>query len=168
MLFHQGRIVSDNDVAGSGFCDGQSRGFLLSVAFTHHGAACDYVKGGKTASSGQQKALCKGSTQRSADNAGGVHRPGNRQVFFGKGLSLGCIVNGINGGQIGYHGTHGKGAVSYTHLDVYKRQVILDVLCNQMEGITGGKLMVETEIDAAAEKIAAVISDKRRGLGLNE
>lgn len=46
--------------------------------------------------------------------------------------------------------------------------VILDVLCNQMEGITGGKLMVETEIDAAAEKIAAVISDKRRGLGLNE
>ena len=47
MLFHQGRIVSDNDVAGSGFCDGQSRGFLLSVAFTHHGAACDYVKGGK-------------------------------------------------------------------------------------------------------------------------
>ena len=46
--------------------------------------------------------------------------------------------------------------------------VILDVLCNQMEGITGGKLMVETEIDAAAEKIAAVITDKRRGLGLNE
>ena len=41
--------------------------------------------------------------------AGGVHRPGNRQVFFGKGLSLGCIVNGINGGQIGYHGTHVKG-----------------------------------------------------------
>ena len=48
------------------------------------------------------------------------------------------------------------------------KPVILDVLCNQMEGITGGKLMVETEIDAAAEKIAAVISDKRRGLGLNE
>ena len=45
--------------------------------------------------------------------------------------------------------------------------VILDVLCNQMESITGGKLIVETEIDEAAEKLAGIISEKRKGLGLD-
>lgn len=46
--------------------------------------------------------------------------------------------------------------------------VIMDVLGRQMEEITGGKLMIETEIDEAAEKIAGILSDKRKGLGLND
>ena len=46
--------------------------------------------------------------------------------------------------------------------------VIMDVLCNKMEEMTGGKLFVETEIDQAANQIEAVIMDKRRGLGFNE
>lgn len=44
--------------------------------------------------------------------------------------------------------------------------VALDVLTNQMEDLTGGKLLVETDIDAAAEKLEAVIAEKRRGLGI--
>ena len=34
--------------------------------------------------------------------------------------------------------------------------------------MTGGKLLVETEIEQAANQIEAVIMDKRRGLGFNE
>lgn len=45
--------------------------------------------------------------------------------------------------------------------------VILDVLTRQLEELTGGKLMVETDIVKAAEAIDRVIADKRRGLGLD-
>ena len=85
MLFHQGRIVSDNDVAGKWFCDGVSpAASLLSVAFTHHGAAYDY---------GERRKDCflrpaEGTLQRKYPEERGQCRsspPGNRQVFFGKG-----------------------------------------------------------------------------------
>lgn len=45
--------------------------------------------------------------------------------------------------------------------------MIMDILGNQMEEITGGKLIIETEIDEAADKITDIIIQKRRGLGLN-
>lgn len=44
--------------------------------------------------------------------------------------------------------------------------VITDVLMNQLEALTGGKLMIETESKAAAEAIEKVICEKRKGLGL--
>lgn len=44
--------------------------------------------------------------------------------------------------------------------------VILDVLTDKLQGITGGKLIVETEWDAAADMIEQVILEKRKGLGL--
>lgn len=45
--------------------------------------------------------------------------------------------------------------------------VITDVLMNQLEGLTGGKLMIETESGAAADAIWKVICEKRKGLGLS-
>lgn len=42
----------------------------------------------------------------------------------------------------------------------------LDVLTNQMKNLTGGQLLVETDIDAAAEMLEAVIAEKRGGLGI--
>lgn len=45
--------------------------------------------------------------------------------------------------------------------------VIMDILGNQMEAVTGGKLIIETEIDEAADIITDIIIQKRRGLGLN-
>lgn len=45
--------------------------------------------------------------------------------------------------------------------------VMMDVLVNQMEGLTGGRLMVETDISQAAKAICGVILEKRKGLGLN-
>ncbi|MCI8647250.1 MAG: carbon monoxide dehydrogenase [Firmicutes bacterium] len=44
--------------------------------------------------------------------------------------------------------------------------VALDVLTNQMKQLTGGQLVVETDIDAAADKLEAVIAQKRSGLGI--
>lgn len=44
--------------------------------------------------------------------------------------------------------------------------VIVDVLTNQMPALTGGRLMIETESEAAADAIEAVIMEKRKGLGL--
>ena len=44
--------------------------------------------------------------------------------------------------------------------------VITDVLMNQLEALTGGKLMIETESVAAADALEQVICEKRRGLGL--
>jgi carbon-monoxide dehydrogenase catalytic subunit len=44
--------------------------------------------------------------------------------------------------------------------------VIHDVLANQMEGITGGKLFVETDIKKTADKMEEIISQKRSGLGI--
>lgn len=45
--------------------------------------------------------------------------------------------------------------------------VIMDVLGTKMKEITGGSLIVETEIHEAAVKIRDIISRKRRGLGLD-
>ena len=42
----------------------------------------------------------------------------------------------------------------------------LDVLTNQMKDLTGGQLLVETDIHVAADKLEAVIEEKRRGLGI--
>ena len=44
--------------------------------------------------------------------------------------------------------------------------VALDVLTNQMKELTGGQLMVDTDIDASADALENVIMEKRRGLGL--
>ena len=44
---------------------------------------------------------------------------------------------------------------------------IMETLGEGIEQITGGKLIIETEIDAAADKIFEVIAEKRRGLKLN-
>lgn len=44
--------------------------------------------------------------------------------------------------------------------------VARDVLTSQMKQLTGGQLIVETDIDAAAEKMEAVIAGKRSGLGI--
>ena len=44
--------------------------------------------------------------------------------------------------------------------------VALDVLTNQMKDMTGGCLIVDTDIDASAEALETVIMEKRRGLGL--
>lgn len=42
----------------------------------------------------------------------------------------------------------------------------LDVLTNQMKDLTGGRLMVDTDICASADALEEVIMEKRRGLGL--
>ena len=44
--------------------------------------------------------------------------------------------------------------------------VILDTLTNGLKDLTGGRLMIETEIHEAAEAIGASIEEKRKGLGL--
>lgn len=44
--------------------------------------------------------------------------------------------------------------------------VITDVLMNQLESLTGGKLMIETESREAADAIERVICEKRKGLDL--
>ena len=44
--------------------------------------------------------------------------------------------------------------------------VILDVLTEQMKDITGGSLMVETDIATAADRLEKVIDEKRTGLGI--
>lgn len=44
--------------------------------------------------------------------------------------------------------------------------VALDVLTNRMKDLTGGQLMVNTDIDASADALEAVILEKRRDLGL--
>ena len=44
--------------------------------------------------------------------------------------------------------------------------VILDVLTEQMKDITGGRLMVETDITTAADRLEKVIDEKRMGLGI--
>lgn len=45
--------------------------------------------------------------------------------------------------------------------------VVLDVLGRQLQDLTGGRLLIETEIDEAARRITDIISDKRKGLGLD-
>ena len=44
--------------------------------------------------------------------------------------------------------------------------VIHDVLANQMKDITGGRLIVDTDITSSADRLEAVILEKRAGLGL--
>lgn len=44
--------------------------------------------------------------------------------------------------------------------------IALDVLTRQMEEITGGRLMVDTDVSSSAEALEAVILEKRNGLGL--
>lgn len=44
--------------------------------------------------------------------------------------------------------------------------VILDVLTEQMKSLTGGKLIVDTDIKSAANQLESVIMDKREGIGL--
>lgn len=44
--------------------------------------------------------------------------------------------------------------------------VALDVLTNQMEDITGGRLLVDTDVVSSADTLEAVILEKRRQLGL--
>ena len=44
--------------------------------------------------------------------------------------------------------------------------MILDVLTEQMKDITGGSLMVETDIATAADRLEKVIDEKRTGLGI--
>ena len=44
--------------------------------------------------------------------------------------------------------------------------VALDVLTNQMEAITGGRLLVDTDVVSSADALEAVILEKRRQLGL--
>ena len=44
--------------------------------------------------------------------------------------------------------------------------VILDVLTEQMKGLTGGQLIVDTDIRSTADRLEAVITDKRADLGL--
>ena len=44
--------------------------------------------------------------------------------------------------------------------------VIHDVLVNQMKDITGGQLIVDTDITSSANRLEAVILEKRAGLGL--
>lgn len=44
--------------------------------------------------------------------------------------------------------------------------VIHDVLANQMKDITGGQLIVDTDITSSADRLEAVILEKRAGLGL--
>ena len=79
--------------------------------------------------------------------------------------------------------------VSYTHLDVYKRQayalalgfplhlalspfvtgskVAVNVLTEGLKDLTGGQLIIETEVDAAAQKFEDIIKEKRAGLGID-
>ncbi len=45
--------------------------------------------------------------------------------------------------------------------------VVLDVLGNQLKDITGGRLIVETDISKAAQTMVEIIGEKRKGLGLN-
>ncbi len=44
--------------------------------------------------------------------------------------------------------------------------VALDVLTNKMKDLTGGQLMVDTDIDSSAAAMEQVILEKRKGLGL--
>lgn len=44
--------------------------------------------------------------------------------------------------------------------------VIVDVLTNKLEGLTGGKLLLDTESKSSADAIESVIMEKRKGLGL--
>ena len=44
--------------------------------------------------------------------------------------------------------------------------IALDVLTRQMEEITGGRLMVDTDVSSSAAALEAVILEKRNGLGL--
>ena len=44
--------------------------------------------------------------------------------------------------------------------------VIHDVLSNQMRDITGGQLIVDTDITSSADRLEAVIMEKRAGLGI--
>ena len=44
--------------------------------------------------------------------------------------------------------------------------VIHDVLSNQMRDITGGQLIVDTDITSSAGRLEAVIMEKRAGLGI--
>lgn len=44
--------------------------------------------------------------------------------------------------------------------------VILDVLTEQMKSLTGGQLIVDTDIKSSADRLEQVIMDKRAGLGL--
>lgn len=46
--------------------------------------------------------------------------------------------------------------------------VVVDVLTNQLGNLTGGKLLIETDIDRAAEEISRIIFEKRKGLGLSD
>ena len=44
--------------------------------------------------------------------------------------------------------------------------VILDVLTKQMKDLTGGCLMVDTDVESSAKALEQVIIEKRKGLGL--
>ena len=44
--------------------------------------------------------------------------------------------------------------------------VILDVLTNQLKDLTGGCLMVDTDVESSAKALEQVIIEKRKGLGL--
>ena len=42
----------------------------------------------------------------------------------------------------------------------------MKVLTEDLKKLTGGQLIIETEIDAAADKFEEIILEKRKGLGL--
>ena len=45
-------------------------------------------------------------------------------------------------------------------------EVAVKVLTEDLKNLTGGQLIIETEIDAAADKFEEIILEKRQGLGL--
>ena len=44
--------------------------------------------------------------------------------------------------------------------------IAVDVMTNKMPEITGGRLVIDTEIDSSAETLVKVIDEKRKGLGI--
>ena len=46
-------------------------------------------------------------------------------------------------------------------------QVAVNVLTEGLKDLTGGQLIIETEVDAAAQKFEDIIKEKRAGLGID-
>ena len=44
--------------------------------------------------------------------------------------------------------------------------MILDVLTNQLPDLTGGKLIVDTDVSSSADALEQVILEKRKALGI--
>ena len=94
-------VLRKHHKSGGGFCNDQIFRFFFCIKLTHHRTADQYMVILKGCTACHGKAIGKGCAERSMNNDRICHGACHGQVFAGKDLIPGSLIDGIHGSSIG-------------------------------------------------------------------